>query len=43
VKIEPDGDFHIQLVDEGGADRGVNVVVEVAFGEPWCGMRKRGF
>ena len=43
VKIEPDGDFHIQLVDEGAADGDVNVVVEVPFGEPWCDIRKEIF
>ena len=43
VKIEPDGDLHIQLVDENAADGDVNVVVEVPFGEPWCEIRKEVF
>ena len=40
VKIEPDGDLHIQLVDQNGQDDDVNVVVEVPFGDPWCDIRK---
>ena len=40
VKIEPDGDLHIQLVDENAEDDDVNVVVEVPFGHPWCDIRK---
>jgi hypothetical protein len=43
VKIEVDGDLHIQLVDEGAADDSVNVVVEVPFGEPWCDIRETVF
>ena len=43
VKIEPDGDLHIQLVDENAQDDDVNVVVEVPFGHPWCNIRKEVF
>src|SRR6266567_3601446 len=43
VKIEPDGDLHIQLVDDGAADGDVNVVVEVPFGDPWCDIRDTVF
>lgn len=43
VKLEVDGDLHIQLVDEGADDISVNVVVEVPFGEPWCDIRKEVF
>ena len=43
VKQEPDGDLHIQLVDDGAQDDDVNVVVEVPFGEPWCDIRKEVF
>ncbi len=43
VKIEPDGDLHIQLVDDGAADGDVNVVVEVPFGDPWCDIRETVF
>jgi hypothetical protein len=43
VKIEPDGDLHIQLVDEKAEDDDVNVVVEVPFGDPWCDIRKEVF
>ncbi len=40
VKLEVDGDLHIQLVDDGAKDDDVNVVVEVPFGEVWCDVRK---
>jgi hypothetical protein len=43
VKIEPDGDLHIQLVDEGATDDSVNLVVEVPAGEPWCNIRETVF
>jgi hypothetical protein len=43
VKIEPDGDLHIQLVDETAEDSDLNVVVEVPFGEPWCDIRDKVF
>lgn len=43
VKLERDGDFHIQLVDKNANDDDVNVVVEVPFGEPWCDIRKEVF
>jgi hypothetical protein len=43
VKVEPDGDLHIQLVDQDADDGDVNVVVEVPFGEPWCDIRKEVF
>lgn len=43
VKQEPDGDLHIQLVDESAQDDDTNVVVEVPFGEPWCDIRREVF
>lgn len=43
VKLEVDGDLHIQLVDENAQDGDVNVVVEVPFGDPWCDIRREVF
>jgi hypothetical protein len=43
VRIEPDGDLHIQLADEKADASGVNVVVRIPYGEPWCGIRKEVF
>src|SRR5689334_6459429 len=43
VKLEVDGDLHIQLVDASAKDDDVNVVVEVPFGETWCDVRKEVF
>jgi hypothetical protein len=43
VKLEADGDLHIQLVDDGADDGDVNVVVEVPDGEPWCQIRETVF
>lgn len=43
VKLEPDGDLHIQLVDQDADDGDVNVVVEVPFGDPWCDIRQEVF
>jgi hypothetical protein len=43
VKIEADGDLHIQLVDENADDDDLNLVVEVPFGEPWCAIRETVF
>lgn len=41
VRIEPDGDLYIQLVDEGAKDDDVNTVVEVPFGDRWCDIRQQ--
>lgn len=43
LRIEPDGDLHIQLADENADAKGVNVVVEIPYGQPWCGIRKQVF
>jgi hypothetical protein len=43
LRIEPDGDLHIQLADENADARGVNVVVAIPYGDPWCGIRKQVF
>jgi len=43
VKVEVDGDLHIQLVDESADDGDLNVVVEVPFGSPWCDIRNTVF
>ena len=43
VRIEPDGDLHIQLADEKADAGGVNVVARIPYGEPWCGIRKEVF
>lgn len=43
LRIEPDGDLHMQLADEKADARGVNVVVAIPYGDPWCGIRKQVF
>jgi hypothetical protein len=43
VRIEPDGDLHIQLADEKADASGVNVVIRIPYGEPWCGIRREVF
>lgn len=43
LRIEPDGALHIQLADEKADAMGVNVVVEIPYGDPWCGIRNQVF
>lgn len=43
VKAEPDGDLHIQMVDEEATADAVNIVVEIPNGKNWCKIRKTVF
>jgi hypothetical protein len=45
VKLEPDGDLHVQLRDEGTAANSTTgyLIVEVPKGSPWCAIRRTIF
>lgn len=42
MKVEHDGDIHLELVDANDNKQGI-VGVEIPPGEMWCGLRKLAF